>query len=226
MHSINIIGKKFGRLTVIRLSHKKQIYKDGKKDGNILYYLCKCDCGKECVVLKGNLTSGNVKSCGCYQKEVNKKTKTKHGLSLTRLYRIWFCMINRCYNNKNDNYPWYGGKGITLCDEWKNDVKNFYNWSMKNGYKDNLTIDRIDVNGNYSPENCRWVDMKHQCNNRSCNMLYEKDGILKTAGEWGKELGIDGKYIYSILDGRIKKYGVFKKVRRDSLIKVEHKEEE
>ena len=117
-----------------------------------------------------------------------------HGLSNTRLYRIWYGMKQRCYNPKNTRYKNYGGRNITVCDEWENDFISFYNWAIYNGYNDNLTIDRIDVNGNYKPDNCRFIDQKTQQRNRSNNHLITYNGKTHCINEWAEILGFS-KYV-------------------------------
>ena len=155
---INLIGQKYGRLTVI------ERYKNSKN--NRVQWKCKCDCGNYKIVTSSDLRSNKIKSCGCLRKEkaiiLGKNTNLKHNMTHTRIYRIWISMRNRCYYKKNIAYKNYGKRGIKVCKEWKDDFMNFYNWAINNGYKDDLTIDRIDVNGNYEPNNCRWVDMKQQ----------------------------------------------------------------
>ena len=163
--SVNIEGMKFNRLTAVRFSHK-HIYPCGKAKE---YWIFKCDCGKEKILEKAKVVNGSTLSCGCYAIEKVKEYNTTHHLTKTRLYRIWLGMKSRCYNNKKKDYKNYGGRGIKVCTEWKSDFMNFHSWAMDNGYSDNLTIDRIDVNGNYEPSNCRWVDMKVQAKKRRNN---------------------------------------------------------
>ncbi len=153
-----MIGKKFGRLTVTERDTTIP-------NTNVVYYKCTWDCGNVTSVRSSNLSSGNTKSCGCYNHEMLVKNHTKHGLRNTRLYRIWKRMRSRCNNPNNDRYEYYGARGISICSEWDEFI-NFYNWSMKHGYNDELTIDRIDVNGNYEPSNCRWADWSTQQKNK------------------------------------------------------------
>ena len=114
----------------------------------------------------------------------------RHGLCGTRQYRIWALMKNRCTNPNSPEYHRYGGRGIGVCDEWLQNVKAFYDWAMANGYQDDLTIDRIDNDGNYCPDNCRWVDMRTQCNNRSTNTFITHDGQNLTIAEWARRTGV------------------------------------
>ena len=151
----DLTGLKFGKLTVISFSHMK---------GKHSYWDCICECGNAHTVRSDCLKCGFVKSCGCMNTTDRMKPDSikKH-----RLYSIYWGMRQRCYNNKQKHYDRYGGRGITVCDEWLNDFKAFYDWAMTNGYRDDLTIDRINNDGNYEPSNCRWVTMKEQNSNKT-----------------------------------------------------------
>lgn len=123
----------------------------------------------------------------------------KHGMGHSRIYFIWKSMKQRCHNKNSSNYERYGGRGIKVCDEWRNDFQNFYNWSIQNGYSDDLTIDRINNDGNYDPSNCRWATAKEQSNNKRNNKHYECNGETHTLGEWGSILGISSATIWARL---------------------------
>lgn len=172
MKLIDISGCKFGRLTVVSLD---------KSTGRRSFWLCKCDCGKETIVMKDNLRNGNTRSCGCIKTE-NPPRKT-HGESKTKLHFVWNTMKARCKTKSVRNYNNYGGRGISVCKEWE-DYINFRNWSINNGYEDGLTIERIDVNGNYCPQNCTWATRKEQARNKRNNLLHEIDGVTKPLIEW------------------------------------------
>lgn len=186
---IDLTGNKYGRLTV-----KKYI---GHKNKNSLW-LCKCDCGNESVVLSGNLTRNNTKSCGCLFNEMFEM----HGMKNTRLYRIWANIKARCYYEKSIDYKDYGFRGIKMCDEWKNSFLAFYKWAHENGYDENAskwqcTIDRIDVNGNYEPSNCKWATIKEQANNKTNNVYVTYKGVTKTLAIWAEELDLPYKTLYA-----------------------------
>lgn len=191
----NIIGKRFGRAIALR-----QFREEGYTKVE-----CLCDCGNKFITHRLSLVDENTVSCGCYHKERIIEASFKHGLTDTRIHGIWCDMRSRCNLKTNHNYHGYGGRGIKVCDSWEgeNGFKCFYEWSMRNGYTDKLTIDRIDNNGMYSPDNCRWTDMKTQCNNTRRNVLVEYKGKTKTIGQWAVELNLKYSRIYS----RIAKLG-------------------
>lgn len=189
---LNLTGKRFGRLTVV----KRDEYKNKK-----VYWLCKCDCGNICKVPTGNLRSGNTTSCGCVHKEHTSKLFTTHGKSETKLYNnVWLKIRARCYSITCKEYVYYGGRGITICDEWLNNFQSFYDWSMNNGYKEGLTIDRIDNNKGYEPSNCRWVDMKHQARNRRSNRNYTINGVTHCIKEWCEIYNLGYKKVWQRIE--------------------------
>lgn len=189
MKQLNITGKRFGKLVAIKTIGKN-------KNGGYLWQ-CKCDCGNEITASVGNLNNGHTKYCGCLRADRCETNFTKHGLESTRLYDIWRDMRLRCYDERNISYNRYGGMGITICDEWKEDVKAFYDWAMANGYNDGLTIERIDNDGNYSTDNCRWATVKEQANNRRSNVLVTHNGKTQTMKEWANEVGIPYKVVWA-----------------------------
>lgn len=166
MKKIDLTGRRFGRLTVLT--------EDGKNKWGNYIWKCKCDCGNIVSVVSGSLIKGYTTSCGCYRYEIQKSTNLKHGDKANhkraRLYNIWASMKERCLCETCNAFPYYGGRGITVCDEWK-EYEAFRNWALSNGYDENAphgncTLDRINNDLGYFPSNCRWVSMKEQANNR------------------------------------------------------------
>ena len=183
---IDITGQKFNKLTVVERVENAV--------GGIARWRCQCDCGNFTIVRGSNLKNGAVKSCGCILKN---GTTTTHGLSKTRIYSIWNSMKERCHNPKVESYHRYGGRGISICDEWNKSFESFYDWAMSNGYSDNLSIERKDNNGNYCPENCTWATRKEQCRNRRTNAVFEYMGEKHTLTEWCEILDLDYKFVHN-----------------------------
>lgn len=189
----NLIGQKFGRLKVISLNEERSNRKS--------YWVCQCDCGNVKTVRSDSLKNGSIQSCGCLHKEqaiINISKNHKHKESKTRLYTIFQGMKDRCYNSNSKIYINYGGRGITICDDWLENYECFRDWAINNGYSDNLSIDRIDVNGNYEPSNCRWADNKTQCRNRRSNIIVQYNNKKITLIELSEITGID----YNVLSSR------------------------
>lgn len=161
-------------------------------NSNQAYWLCKCDCGNTIVTVGYCLRSGDTKSCGCLLNENRGKSSKTHGMTKTRLYHVWLSMKERCYTSTCNTYKNYGGRGIKICDEWlgENGFVNFKEWSLANGYAEDLSIDRIDVNGNYEPSNCRWATRIQQANNKRNNVYITIDGEVHTLTEWCKILNV------------------------------------
>jgi hypothetical protein len=167
-------------------------------------WLCKCKCGNETIVMSTHLTSGKIKSCGCWWQEGKHDYCKTHGYSnKEKLYGDWKGIKNRCYTPTHIRYKNYGGKGIRVCEEWKNDYLSFREWALHNGYEEGLTIDRIDVNGNYEPSNCRWITRKEQSYNKTNSHYITFNGQSKTIAEWAEITGINSHTIQA----RIKRLG-------------------
>jgi hypothetical protein len=187
---IDITGNRYGMLTVIG---KEETLKNG-----MTRWKCLCDCGKTTVSYGVNLKRGLTKSCGCNTYKNRETTNRKKNL---RLYAIWKAIKWRCYREKSNSYQLYGGRGIKMCDEWKDSYEAFYQWSMSHGYADDLTIDRINTNGNYEPDNCRWITKKEQSRNTRRNIVIKYHGEEKTLPEWCDVLGLP----YARVCGRYKR---------------------
>lgn len=172
---------RFGRMVILKEVYGKAMHRR--------YFSCKCDCGKIKTVRLDGLTSGSVVSCGCFNIEKSIEANTKHGLSDSRIYKIFSGMKGRCLNPNNDFYKNYGGRGITICDEWLN-FEIFYKWAINNGYRENLTIERVDVNKGYCPENCTWITMDEQKRNTTVSKKITFNGKTQTLRQWSAEIGI------------------------------------
>lgn len=180
----DLTGRRFGRLTVLS-------FDEYESKSHSTRWNCLCDCGKQKSVLASCLKSGNTMSCGCYSSEQKSKRSWKHGTgNESRLYRIWSGMKSRCYSPADRNFKRYGARGITICDEWRNSFETFRDWALAHGYADDLSIDRIDNSGPYSPQNCRWTTRKVQNNNRRTNVYITYKGETHTATEWSEITGI------------------------------------
>ena len=186
----NLVGLKFNRLTVV----SRAVVQNPKNS----YWNCKCDCGKFKTVRRQHLISGNVRSCGCYAKEVSSKVHTIHGLNGTRAYVVWHGMISRCYKKSADSYYLYGGRGISVCKRWRESVVNFF--KDMGEPKTGMSIERIDNNGDYSPENCKWATLREQMNNKRNNVVLKHKGVSLSMAEWSRKTGIP----YSAISGRIR----------------------
>lgn len=185
LYNKNYIGKKYGKLTIV------DVIFTSKGKSPIAH--CKCDCGKDHDANLYDILFGKTKSCGCYSIEKIIERSTKHGDARERLYCIYIGMKKRCYNPNNNAYKYYGGRGIKICDEWLENYLNFKSWALNNGYTEKLTIDRIDVNGDYEPSNCRWVTMKVQANNKTDSVYIDYNGKSQTLRQWCDELNLDYK---------------------------------
>lgn len=200
----DMVGKKFSRLTVIEETNKRDV------SGNI-FYLCRCDCGNEHVATGYNLRSGNVRSCGCLNRDII--TKFGNAVYKEKLYSVWMSMKSRCACPTDKAYQNYGARGIAVCERWKNDYGEFKKWAYSSGYKPKLWIDRINVDGNYCPENCKWATPKEQQRNKRNNTILNIGGTEKCVAEWAEiagmsratferrlELGWRGKAMFAPVD--------------------------
>nr|DAH22871.1 MAG TPA: hypothetical protein [Caudoviricetes sp.] len=160
----DLTGRIFGRLVVVERS--------GTVNKHTMW-LCRCDCGSEIIADAYNLRAGHTESCGCLQRERTGNANRTHGMTDSRLYTIWQSMKNRCYRKSYHAFHHYGGRGIRICEEWLCSFESFYDWAISHGYNDTLSIDRIDVNGNYCPANCRWATMKEQNMNKRAKNGYK-----------------------------------------------------
>ena len=196
---IDLVGQKYGRLTVIERA-ESSVQPSGQKKTK---WRCKCDCGNETIVTAYDLYHGHTKSCGCYFKEyilklrATIKSEEKRHRGQNRLKKIYFGMIYRCYNPNASGYYKYGGRGIKVCDEWLGNYELFETWAYQNGYDLNLSIDRIDVNGDYTPKNCRWATMKKQANNKRTTRWVEYNGEKMSASEFAEVIGLSYCTVYS-----------------------------
>ena len=182
-------GDVFGRLTVIE--------KDVDRSGHDVFWKCQCTCGKLTSVRGNHLKNGKTISCGCFRREKTAKEHFTHGHSGESIHNVWMEIGNRCRNKNATVYKDYGGRGIDVCDEWFNSFESFYDWSIKNGYQKGLTIDRINNNDGYKPDNCRWITQREQCWNRRNSYLIEYMGEIKAMAQWCYELNMDYHKTYT-----------------------------
>ena len=185
----DLTGQRFGRLVVIGVDDR------GTRK---TYYNCQCDCGNVKSVRADSLLCGAIRSCGCMKKEqdrINLEANHSHRQSGTRLYQIWQGMKKRCYNPHDARYDRYGRRGIIVCDEWRENFQAFHDWAVQNGYNETLTIDRIDNDGSYCPDNCRWSSKEEQARNRSSNINITIGNATKTLTEWCEIFRVDYKMI-------------------------------
>lgn len=182
MGLINLVGHRYGRLTVLRYSHTLK---------EASWWVCVCDCGNEKTIRSNSLRTNNTTSCGCLHKEKLVENSTKHGFSKERLYRTWIDIKSRCFSPNTGYYSEYGGRGITMCAEWREDFVAFREWAMSNGYRDDLTIERLDVDGGYAPHNCTWIPMSSQSINRRATRFVDFRDLTMTAIEFSKAFQIN-----------------------------------
>lgn len=212
---VDLTGKKFGRLTVLkRVENKKE------KSGQKSQWLCRCDCGRMTIKLGTRLRNGYTKSCGCLQKEATSRANSTHRGTGTRLYNEWRAMKSRCYISSSSNYEYYGEKGIKVCNEWLHDFETFKEWALTSGYKEDLTIDRIDAEKDYSPDNCRWITLQKNCWNRD-----KRPRKTNTSGCLGVQWRMDSKKWRAVIvvNGKCISLGSF--VDKQDAIKARKKAE-
>lgn len=207
----NLVGIQSGYFTVIG-ELPPRIRRNGKK---VRVWDCVCVCGEHRALSRGEILKHKRKSCGCMASELSRRNNTVHGDSHTRLHNIWSGMRERCYTKTDHHYPGYGGRGIVICEEWRTSYPAFRDWSIANGYSEGLSIDRIDNDGPYSPENCRWTDQRTQCNNTRRNHIVAIGEDRKTISEWSRISGIASTTIRKRLRlGCPPEDAVFKRIAR------------
>lgn len=190
---VDMTGKRIGHITVLYRS-PHTIYKSKR-----VAWVCRCDCGKEFLAEGTLLRRGYYSSCGCMRAQRLHDIAFKHGMTNTRLFKIWSCMKQRCYYQKYIDYYAYGGRGIKVCDEWLHSFQAFAHWASTSGYNDSLSIDRINVDGDYTPQNCRWATDIEQANNRHNNHYLLYHGEKHSLAEWSRIKNIS----YAALKSRI-----------------------
>lgn len=189
---IDITNQVFGKLTVIEFVGRKNKHS---------WFRCKCECGGETITTSNNLKRGHTVSCGCYNEKMFRAASITHGLTKHPLYRSWIGMRNRCYYKKHNRFQYYGGKGIQVCKEWKDSFITFYKWGIANGWSSGTSVDRIDNEKDYSPDNCKFSNVSEQNRNRTSNINLTIDGVTKIIIEWAEMTGVN----YGTIRGRLKK---------------------
>lgn len=192
----NLVGQKFGRLTVI----EKVGYKYSNTGHKDIVWKCECDCGNSTQTITPYLKRGTTKSCGCLKNETLNYHNFKHGLSNYKLYSVWSGMKDRCYRENCDSYKHYGKRGISMCNEWKCSFDLFHDWAVQNGYQQGLTIERINVNGNYEPSNCTWIPKSEQSKNRRSNHYIAYKEQIHTISEWAIIIGVSRNIVRYYID--------------------------
>lgn len=188
----NLSGMAFGRLKV-RSRADDQILPSGR---HRVMWLCDCSCGNQIAVLADNLKRGKTTSCGCYRADMNRERFGTYLDTNSKLYNVWCGIKFRCYNPNSAYYGRYGGRGIVMCDEWENSYESFRAWAINSGYRDGVSIDRINNDLGYLPSNCRWVDSVAQANNRSSNKMFTMNNETHNLSEWAKLSGINYKTLH------------------------------
>lgn len=188
---IDLTGRRFGRLVVLERAQNR---------GHHTCWLCQCDCGNKKTVYGTALGAGLTKSCGCFNVEKMLSRTVTHGMTRSRLYREYSSMKRRCTNPNVRDYCRYGGRGISVCSEWLNSFEAFRDWAISAGYQEDLSLDRVDVNGNYCPENCRWITMDAQANNKRTSRFITYNGKTLTVAQWSKATGIKKETLYGRLN--------------------------
>ena len=191
MRLIDLSGQRFGKLTVINRAPNHR----GRTMWN-----CICDCGNKSIISACHLRSGHSTSCGCYKAENMSSLFSIHKMTNTPLYRMYRNMLNRCYYKGSDHYESYGARGITVCDEWKTGFEAFYQWAVNHGYENGLSIDRVDVDGNYCPENCRFIPINEQAYNKQDTRYVNYNGELLPLAKVAEAVGIDSGTIAARMD--------------------------
>ena len=204
------LGKKYNHLTVVGFTYAH----------NRWLWECDCDCGGHTLAWPNLVVRGHVKACHCGKSRTFREMNTTHGFSKERLYEIWCSMKKRCNNPNSKGYSHYGGRGIRICEEWSNDYVTFRDWALSHGYSDELSIERIDVNGNYCPENCKWIPLKEQALNRTRTILVTIDGETKPFSKWMEYYGLNKSTAYSrYYRGETPEQALDNSIKRESCIK-------